>query len=127
MRRGWTPGLPEAGSTGGGPPAAARAIGGHSWHLAGDEEADVRDRWNLLYGKGPLVIHGLRQELGRRLGPEKGDPAFFTLLRSFMTNFAGKRGETRHLVGLLNQMTGSDWQPWFERYVYGTEMPPVEL
>jgi hypothetical protein len=29
-------------------------------------------------------------------------------------------------VGILEQMTGSAWQPWFERYVYGTEMPPVE-
>lgn len=32
----------------------------------------------------------------------------------------------RRLVGILNQMTGKDWQPWFERYVYGTEMPKVK-
>jgi hypothetical protein len=28
-------------------------------------------------------------------------------------------------VRLLNQMTQKDWQPWFERNVYGTETPDV--
>jgi aminopeptidase N len=84
-------------------------------------------RW-LLYDKGPLVLHALRQELARQVGSdEEGDVYFFALLRSFVTNFPFQFGETRHLVGILNQMTGSDWQPWFERYVYGTETPPVEI
>jgi hypothetical protein len=97
-------------------------------YLAGEDFADYRDRTRLLYSKGPLVLHALRQELGRRLGSaEKGDKYFLALLRTFATNFSGQYGETRHLVGILNQMTGDDWQPWFEKYVYGTETPPVEL
>ncbi len=97
-------------------------------YLAGDDESDLRDRVFLLYSKGPLVLHALRQELGRRLGStETGDKYFLALLRTFATNFTDRYGETRHLVGILNQMTGDDWQPWFEKYVYGTEMPPVEL
>lgn len=35
------------------------------------------------------------------------------------------RGCTLHRVGILDQVTGQSWQPWFERYVYGTEMPPL--
>ena len=89
---------------------------------------DHLDRLRLLYNKGPLVLHALRQELGRRVGgAEQGDRYFQALLKTFATNFAGGFGETRHLVGILNQMTSSDWQPWFEKYVYGTETPEVEI
>jgi len=97
-------------------------------HLAGEDEADYRDRTNLLYNKGPLVLHALRQELGRRLGSsEKGDKYFQALLRTLLHNFTFQLGSTRDLVGILNQMTGDDWQPWFEKYVYGTETPDVEM
>ena len=47
-------------------------------------------------------------------------------LRAYAQNFKFKTGETRHLVGILNQITGKDWQPWFESYVYGTETPKVK-
>lgn len=91
-------------------------------------DQDNLDRYRLLYNKGPLVLHALRQELGRRLGSqEDGDRYFQALLRTFTTNFTNQYGETRHLVGILNQMTGDDWQPWFEKYVYGTETPEVEI
>jgi aminopeptidase N len=97
-------------------------------YLAGEDEADYRDRINLLYNKGPLVLHALRQELGRRLGSsEQGDRYFQALLRTLLSNFKFKLGATRDLVGILNQMTRSDWQPWFEKYVYGTETPEVEM
>jgi hypothetical protein len=92
-------------------------------HLAFRKYADFETRVYLLYDKGPLVLHALRLELRARLGEEKGDALFFTLLRSFLKNFHFKWGATRHLVGILDQITREDWQPWFERYVYGTEMP----
>lgn len=95
-------------------------------HLSGDREKDFYAWRALLYSKGPLVIHALREELIREMGEEKGNAAFLTWMRSYVKNFAFKTGETRHLVGILNQMTGKDWQPWFERYVYGTEMPKVQ-
>ena len=92
-------------------------------HLSGDREEDSYAWRALLYSKGPLVIHALREELIQEMGEQKGDAAFLTWMRAYAKNFAYKTGETRHLVGILNQMTGRDWQPWFERYVYGTEMP----
>ncbi len=94
-------------------------------HLGG-READRREYRSLLYGKGPLVLHALRQELARVSGNEQeGDRLFFTWLRSYIKNFTYKLAGTRHLVAILNQMTGKDWQPWFERYVYGTETPKL--
>lgn len=95
-------------------------------HLSGGREQDFYAWRALLYSKGPLVLHALREELIRQLGETKGEAAFLSWMRSYMKNFAYKTGETRHLVGILDQLTGKEWQPWFERYVYGTEMPQVK-
>ncbi len=95
-------------------------------HLAGRATRDWEDRVHLLYNKGPLVLHALRHELRRKLGAEQGDATYFTLLRSFLKNFPYQWGATRHFIGILNQITKEDWQPWFEKYVYGSELPKWE-
>ncbi len=95
-------------------------------HLSGEREKDFVAYRALLYSKGPLVIHALREELKKELGDVKGESAFLTWMRAYAQNFTFKTGETRHLVGILNQITGKDWQPWFELYVFGTEMPKVK-
>jgi len=96
-------------------------------YLAGKDAKDWEDRRYLLYSKGPLVLHAVRLELGKHFGGQKeGDRAFVTLLQALLKNFSFKWGSTKHLLGILSQMTGEDWQPWFERYVYGCEMPPIK-
>jgi|CXWL01.1.fsa_nt_gi hypothetical protein len=95
-------------------------------HLSGDRDSDFYAWRALLYSKGPLVLHALRQELRKEMGEQKGESAFLTWIRAYIQNFTFKTGETRHLVGILNQITGKDWQPWFEKYVYGTDMPTVK-
>ncbi len=92
-------------------------------HLAFFKDGDYYDRIYLLYNKGPLVLHALRTELGKKYGEEQGDKVFLTLLRSMVTNFKFKWGATRHMIGMLNQITKDDWQPFFDKYVYGTEVP----
>lgn len=82
-------------------------------YLSGDRAGE--DRNGLLYGKGPLVLHALRKELG--------DDAFFTLFKSFLKSFNFKCAETRHVIGLTNFVTKKDWQPFFDRYLFGTEWP----
>jgi hypothetical protein len=94
-------------------------------YLAGEDRTDALDRYYLLYDKGPLVIHGIRVRLASMYGPEEGDKVFVALLQGVLANFTFKWGGTRHLVGILNQLTGENWQPWFERYVYGCEMPDI--
>jgi hypothetical protein len=76
----------------------------------------ARDRIRLVYGEGPVVLLALRKELG--------DDTFFTVAKSFLRSFE-KRGPvtTRDLVALTNFVTKKDWAPWFEKYVYGSEMP----
>lgn len=93
-------------------------------HLAMKGAKDWEDRTNLLYSKGPLVLHAIRLELRKRAGSDKeGDRLFQILLRSYLKNFTYKWGTTENFIGLLSQMTKSDWQPFFDRYVFGTEIP----
>ncbi|MEM7585095.1 MAG: hypothetical protein AAF560_17015, partial [Acidobacteriota bacterium] len=54
---------------------------------------------------------------------EIGDEAFLSFLRSAQGSFTWKFVTTKHLVGLLEHMTQQDFDPFFERYYWGTEMP----
>lgn len=95
-----------------------------SQRLALHDERDLDDFLSLHYAKGPLVIHALRLELQRQKGsvPE-GDRAFTALLRNFLKRNRYGLVTTPALVAELDQLTGGNWQPWFEKYVYGTEIP----
>ncbi len=96
-------------------------------HLAGDGMRDFQDRIYLLYAKGPLVLHAIRLRLRKFAGStKKGDALFIILLRSFLKNTNFKWGSTHTLIGILDQMTHQDWQPFFDRYVFGTETPNVK-
>jgi len=97
----------------------------HATHLGFGDREDGFVYRALLYGRGPLVLHKIRQELGKKHGAEKGDNLFFAWLRSYIKNFDHKVAETRHLIAILNQVSGEDWQPFFERYIYGVESPDV--
>jgi Peptidase family M1 domain len=95
-------------------------------HLAIKNTRDLEDRTNLLYSKGPLVLQAIRLELRKRAGnDEEGDRLFQSLLRSYLKNFTYKWGTTENFIGLLDQLTKSDWHPFFDRYVFGTEIPDV--
>ncbi len=85
-----------------------------------------RIRRDLLYGRGPLVLHAIRHRLKRQHGEKEGDRLFLTWIRSYVKNFTFKAGETRYLIGILNQITGDDWQPFFERHIYGVEAPRMD-
>ncbi len=74
----------------------------------------------LLYGKGPYVLHALRQDMG--------DEAFKKML-FFLTTQAAKKNMkvvTEDLIQFVNAVSGKDYRPWFERYVYGTEIPSLK-
>jgi hypothetical protein len=84
-------------------------------YLSGDDGADQRT--GLLYGKGPLVLHALRQELG--------DQVFFTILKSYLRSFAFKPATTQNFIGLTNFVSKKDHTDWFNRYLFGTEWPKI--
>jgi hypothetical protein len=69
----------------------------------------------LIYEKGSVLLGALRKEIG--------DDALVRVFRAML--FADPWGvrTTDEFITLLNQATGKDWHPWFERFYYGTEMP----
>jgi hypothetical protein len=91
-----------------------------------DSDRNFSDVWRLRYAKGPLVVHAIRLELQRQYGSvAEGDRYFIAFLRTFLARERPSWGTTQALVATLNELTGRDWQPWFDRYVYGTEMPSL--
>ena len=93
--------------------------------LAFHVDRNVEDFFRLRYARGPLVVHAIRLELQRLKGAEEGERHFIAFLRAFLERVHGSWGTTRDLIVTLNELTGTDWQPWFERYVYGTETPKI--
>jgi hypothetical protein len=110
--------------------AAEKAGPGASVYLLNwlsDTDKDQTARWLMLYGKGPWVLHSLRRELAKvAASSEQGDNLFFGWIRSAIQNHTYEAGKTADLVADLDRLTGRKWQPWFERYVYGTETPDLE-
>ena len=86
--------------------------------LNGDR-AHTRCYTQLLYGKGPYVLHALRQDMG--------DPNFKKMLY-FLTKQAAKKPGmkviTEDVILFAGALTGKDYHPWFDKYIYGTEVPP---
>ena len=80
-------------------------------------DKSYRNRHRLLYQKGPVVLHALRQEVG--------DDPFFTILKSFIRSFPGKPARTKDFIGLSSYVAKRDLGPWFARYLFGTEMPAI--
>lgn len=97
-----------------------------SRRLALHDERDLEDLLSLHYAKGPLVVHAIRLELRRLKGSTaEGDRAFTELLRNFLRRNRYGLVSTHDLVEELDRLTGGNWQPWFEKYVYGTEIPQL--
>src|SRR5204862_517503 len=84
-------------------------------YLANSIEGDdsIRERRDLLYDKGPLVLHALRQEVG--------DATFFQILRTTLGSFTLKPIWTRDFIATTNLVTKRDFRPWFDRYVFGAD------
>lgn len=97
-------------------------------YLSFEEWTDDRIRTLLLYSKGAAVIHAIRERLQKELGSvEAGDRAFIAFLRAILKSFPDSWAYTQFYPQILQQITKTDWNPFFAQYVYGTETPEVSL
>ncbi len=80
-----------------------------------ERDWNFRRRNQLIYDKGAYLLTALHRELG--------DDMFFSFLRSAQGNFAWRLVNTRNLIALLEHMTKRDFDPFFDRYYWGMEMP----
>ena len=80
-------------------------------HLAGERAAF--DRRNLLYARGPLMLHALRKEIG--------DDAFFTTIRRLIDENRHRHIDTGQFIELASEVSGRDLRPWFDRKLFGLD------
>jgi len=81
-----------------------------------DEIAGM-SRTRLLYGKGPYLLAVIHRTVG--------DQKFLSLLRNLQGRFAWRFLTTKDVVETLSKIDGKDWQPFFDRYFRGQEIPPM--
>lgn len=81
-----------------------------------DPYVAFEDYIDLVYNKGAFVLAVLRKQLG--------DPKFLSFLRNLQGQFQWRFLTTNEAAKLLSRIdTGVDHQPFFDRYIWGTEMP----
>ncbi len=106
----------------------AKGADGGSIYLANylSTEDWSNDRFLLLYFKGAAVLHAIREKLQKDLGSaDAGDRAFIAFLRTILKSFPDGWAYTQHYPVILEQISPTGWQAFFESYVYGTDSPPA--
>jgi hypothetical protein len=64
----------------------------------------------LVYGKGAMMFHTLRLELG--------DEVFYKVLQEYFKRYRFKNTDKEGLIGVLNEYTGRDWTAFLEEWLY---------
>jgi hypothetical protein len=74
----------------------------------------------LTYEKGAAIVHILRFELG-------SDSLFFSLLKAYLAEFAGKAITGEMFKHFLERKTGRDFGPFFDQWYYGEGYPSFSV
>jgi aminopeptidase N len=70
-----------------------------------------------VYVRGALALHALSEEMG--------EGAFSTLLRRWTARHDDSNASTDDLRSLAEELSGTDLSSFFDRWVYGDELPPL--
>jgi aminopeptidase N len=89
----------------------------HLGYRLGLVKGDVRVFRALVYNKGAAVLHMLRRLLG--------DDVFFSGLRRFYADRRYQKAGTEDLERALEAESGRVLDRFFERWIYGTDIPRV--
>ena len=71
------------------------------------------------YNKGAWILHTLRSVLD-------DDTMFFGILKGFQQEFASQIVCTEDLVEYINSVTGQDFKPFFDQYIFDRRPPTLE-
>jgi hypothetical protein len=89
----------------------------HLGQRLGHLKRDRRIRRALVYNKGAWVLHMVRGLVG--------DEAFFEGARAFLESHRYGRATTEDLRAALEEASGQDLTPYFERWIYRTGLPTL--
>jgi hypothetical protein len=87
----------------------------HLGQRLGHLKQDPRIFRAVVYDKGAWVLHMLRGVLG--------DEAFFSGSRAFLGRFRYRKAGTEDFRTALEEASGRDLRPYFERWIYGSGLP----
>jgi hypothetical protein len=74
-----------------------------------------RHRTNLLYNKGPYVLHMLRVQLN--------DDKYIEVMRSIQETYRHQNISTEMLLSQVNKVTGSDYTSFFDQWFWDVGVP----
>jgi aminopeptidase N len=89
----------------------------HLGQRHGHLKRDPRLQRAIVYDKGALVLHMLRQLLG--------DEAFFAGARGFLEQHRYGKATTEDLRAAFEAASGKDLEPYFEHWIYETGLPTL--
>ncbi|HHY81602.1 MAG TPA: M1 family metallopeptidase [Clostridiales bacterium] len=64
----------------------------------------------LVYGKGSMLFHSLREQMGDKL--------FFTALNEFFKEYQFRNAGKDDIIRVFNQVSGMDWEQHFNNWLY---------
>ncbi len=85
----------------------------------GHIKADGRVFRAIIYNKGAMVLHMLRRLLG--------DEMFFEGVRRFYQHWRFRKAGTDDFRIMMEAVSGRDLVPFFESWVYGTDIPELRF
>ncbi|CAI2767431.1 M1 family metallopeptidase [Flavobacterium collinsii] len=74
---------------------------------------------NISYSKGSIILYALKNQMG--------DDAFFKSLNKYLTTNAFKTGESHQLRLAMEEVTGKDWNPYFNQWYFQEGNPILNV
>jgi hypothetical protein len=72
-----------------------------------------------IYVKGAWILHSLRVAINN-------DSVFFDIIKTFATRYAYRNAASKDFISLVNEKTGTDYQWFFDQYLYNRFVPDME-
>ncbi|MGH9434124.1 MAG: M1 family aminopeptidase, partial [Terriglobia bacterium] len=80
----------------------------------------------LIYDKGAYVLEMLRMLMENSRSPQP-DAAFISMMKDFVSTFAGKNASTEDFHHIVVKHMGDNMDWFFNEWVYGTEVPHYDF
>ncbi|MEY2432541.1 MAG: hypothetical protein QOC92_2266, partial [Acidimicrobiaceae bacterium] len=85
--------------------------------LPGDPGVEHLFDVGAVYQRAALAVQALRLTVG--------DDAFFTILRTYISRFAGRNATTADFIAIANEIAGRDLQDLFDAWLYREALPDL--
>lgn len=74
---------------------------------------------NDVYTKGATMLHNLRCTINK-------DSLFFKIIKDFALKYKKKEVTSADFINLVNDYTGEDYSPFFEKFLYESSLPVLQ-